>query len=182
MNKSFTLIELIVVIAIIAILAAIVAPNAYRAIEKSRIAKTQEDLRTLKTAIANLYADTGRAANGCPAFVAANPEVYLNGAQAGILTRPTVGVVEAPCEWTQGAVNAWDGPYVDSANVTDFWNTSYRYDPDYAFCPAAACAANSIVRTECATTTIGAPPMLLSIGADKTEYTCDDIVVLMALN
>jgi prepilin-type N-terminal cleavage/methylation domain-containing protein len=40
-TRAFTLIELIVVIAIIAILAAIVAPNAFRAIEKAKVAKIE---------------------------------------------------------------------------------------------------------------------------------------------
>ena len=38
-SKGFTLIELIVVIAIIAILGAIIAPNAFRAIEKAKMAR-----------------------------------------------------------------------------------------------------------------------------------------------
>ncbi|NCC82098.1 MAG: prepilin-type N-terminal cleavage/methylation domain-containing protein [Clostridia bacterium] len=36
-KKGFTLVELLVVIAIIAILAAVVAPNAFKAIEKSKV-------------------------------------------------------------------------------------------------------------------------------------------------
>ena len=59
MKKSFTLIELIVVIAIIAILAAIIAPNAFKAIEKAKITEAIADVKTYKTAIFTLYADTG---------------------------------------------------------------------------------------------------------------------------
>ncbi|MBU2265567.1 MAG: prepilin-type N-terminal cleavage/methylation domain-containing protein, partial [Candidatus Omnitrophica bacterium] len=59
MQKSFTLIELIVVIAIIAILAAIIAPNAFKAIEKAKVTKAIADLKTYKTATHSLYADTG---------------------------------------------------------------------------------------------------------------------------
>ena len=69
--RGFTLIELIVVIAIIAILAAIIAPNAFRAIEKSKIAKTQEDLKAIKTGVMALYSDTGKFPNGCPPFSSA---------------------------------------------------------------------------------------------------------------
>lgn len=181
-NKVFTLVELIVVIAIIAILAAIIAPNAFKAIEKSRIAKTQQDLKSLKTAITALYGDTGRFPNGCPAFSSADPEVFLDNSRSGLITRPPVGVTGGGCEWTQSAVDGWDGSYVDSAGVRDFWKTTYYFDPDYAFCPAAACAANSIVRRECSSTTLGSPPFLLSLGPDKAEYTCDDITMLMALN
>ena len=46
MRKWFTLIELIVVISIIAVLSAIIAPNAFRAIEKSKITKALSDIKT----------------------------------------------------------------------------------------------------------------------------------------
>ena len=58
-GHSFTLIELIVVIAIIAILAAIIAPNAFRAIEKAKVAEFVSDLQAIKTATLAFYADTG---------------------------------------------------------------------------------------------------------------------------
>ena len=57
--KGFTLIELIVVIAIIAILASIIAPNAFRAIEKSKIARVAQDSKVIKTAAYAMYGDTG---------------------------------------------------------------------------------------------------------------------------
>lgn len=59
MKKSFTLIELIVVIAIIAILAAIIAPNAFKTIEKAKVAKLIGDGKAYKTAVGSLYIDTG---------------------------------------------------------------------------------------------------------------------------
>lgn len=59
LTRGFTLIELIVVIAIIAILAAIVAPNAFRAVEKSKIARVVEDSKVIKTGAYAMYADTG---------------------------------------------------------------------------------------------------------------------------
>ena len=57
-RKSFTLIELLVVIAIIAILAAIIAPHAFRAIEKARIAAIISNYRSIKTAALAYNADT----------------------------------------------------------------------------------------------------------------------------
>lgn len=57
--KAFTLIELIVVIAIIAILAAVVAPNAFRAIEKSKITRGMSDSKALRVASDAYYADIG---------------------------------------------------------------------------------------------------------------------------
>ena len=58
-KKGFTLVELLVVIAIIAILAAVVAPNAFKAIEKSKITAIEADYRTLKTATLMYFSDTG---------------------------------------------------------------------------------------------------------------------------
>jgi general secretion pathway protein G len=58
-HRGFTLIELIVVIAIIAILAAVIAPNAFRAIEKSKIARIVQDSKVVKTAAYAMYGDTG---------------------------------------------------------------------------------------------------------------------------
>ncbi|WP_333870599.1 type II secretion system protein [Desulforamulus putei] len=37
-NRGFTLVELLVVIAIIGILAAVIAPNAFKAVEKGKVA------------------------------------------------------------------------------------------------------------------------------------------------
>ena len=46
-NKGFTLVELLVVIAIISVLGAVVAPNAFKAIERSQTATDQANVRTL---------------------------------------------------------------------------------------------------------------------------------------
>ncbi len=179
-RPGFTLIELIVVIAIIAILAAIIAPNAFKAIEKSRVAKTQADLKALKAAIAALYADTGKFPNGCPAFSSANPEINLNSTWAGLVSRPPLGIPAGggtACAWEQSDLAAWDGPYIDSNGAEDVWRNAYRYDPDYARCSHRNCPDDEdIFGASC-----WAPPVLLSRGPDGTDYTCDDIVVLMTL-
>ena len=88
-KKGFTLVELLVVIAIIAILAAVVAPNAFKAIEKSKITAIEADYRTLKTATLMYFSDVGTwPVNGADevGFVQDNE------------TTPIVG---------------WNGPYVD---------------------------------------------------------------------
>lgn len=59
-RQGFTLIELMVVIAIIAILAAVIAPNAFKAIEKAKVAKAVTDLKGFKSAAMQHYADTGK--------------------------------------------------------------------------------------------------------------------------
>ncbi len=87
-KKGFTLVELLVVIAIIAILAAVVAPNAFKAIEKSKITAIEADYRAVKTATLVYYSDTGE----WPAD---------DSGEVGFITDPG------------GAVTGWNGPYLD---------------------------------------------------------------------
>jgi len=105
MKKAFTLIELIVVIAIIAILAAIIAPNAFKAIEKAKIAKAVVDFKTIKRSVSAMYADTGMWPLQC-----GNKEVK-------------------EIDVTELAVNpgwpAWDGPYLDSVSRRNPWGGEY---------------------------------------------------------
>ena len=199
MKKSFTLIELIVVIAIIAILAAIIAPNAFKAIEKAKVAKTTADLKAIKTAIGAMYADTGKFPSGCVAFTVNDPEVFLDTAQADLVSEPPVGVFVAAgtggsCEWTQANVNAWDGPYLESGQVKDVWRVAYYYDPDYFFCtdgylgpdgPISSCGDVPVAQI-CLDMCGGAFncrfPVIQSLGPDKSSYSCDDIIVKMTLD
>ena len=56
-QRGFTLIELIVVVTIIGILAAIAVANVKNAQNRAREAALKDDLRTLRSAIDNFYAD-----------------------------------------------------------------------------------------------------------------------------
>ncbi|MFH1398037.1 MAG: prepilin-type N-terminal cleavage/methylation domain-containing protein [Candidatus Omnitrophota bacterium] len=102
-NKGFTLIELIVVIGIIAVLAAVIAPSAFKAIEKSKVAGTLGDHRAVKTAALTYYGDTGV----WPA----------DGAT-------TVGLV------TTSGVVGWDGPYLEKWPPRAKWNGLYSFQRD----------------------------------------------------
>jgi prepilin-type N-terminal cleavage/methylation domain-containing protein len=59
-DLAFTLIELLIVVAIIAILAAIAVPNFLEAQTRSKVARVQNDLRTLATAFESYAVDHNR--------------------------------------------------------------------------------------------------------------------------
>ena len=56
-NKGFTLVELIIVVAIIAILTAVAAPQYIKYVEKSRIAKDDNNIGSIRTAIETAIVD-----------------------------------------------------------------------------------------------------------------------------
>jgi general secretion pathway protein G len=101
-KQAFTLIELIVVIAIIAILAAIIAPNAFRAIEKAKLARVEADAKAIKSAAFAMYADTGMWPGSNWADEIGDP---LQGADRG---EGFVFIGDDP----DMSAN-WDGPYLE---------------------------------------------------------------------
>ena len=168
MNKGFTLIELLVVIAIIGLLASVISVATNSAREKARTTKARADLRQLRTAIEFLVDDTGKFPNGCPLTSTANPEVSLDNSQAGLLSQPSVGVVQSPCEWTASEVALWNGPYIESSSLIDPWGLSYMFDPDYwahANCPSEPNQSVTIA--------------IASLGIDRAWYTCDDYFLII---
>jgi general secretion pathway protein G len=57
---GFTLIELLVVLAIVALLLSIIVPRYFGSISRAEESVLKENLRTLREALDNHYADTGR--------------------------------------------------------------------------------------------------------------------------
>ncbi len=113
MRKSFTLIELIVVIAIIAILAAIIAPNAFKAIEKAKVARAISDFKTIKTGVMSLYADTGRWVGPDPCdFAVVSSALFQE-------NWPTAAGSPLP---------GWDGPYLESFTGMHPWGGTYYFE------------------------------------------------------
>jgi len=108
MNKSFTLIELIVVIAIIAILAAIIAPNAFKAIEKAKISRAIADLRAVKTALLTLYTDTGH----WPVEPYPDPAWQLSIS------------IDSDLYSNLHSWQGWDGPYLEKQYSSSPWGGS----------------------------------------------------------
>lgn len=164
-QKSFTLIELLVVIAIIGLLATIVMISVGSVREKAMIAKSQADVVNLYKAIQMLELDTSKGPNGCPLDQTTNPEISLDSKQAGLIERPDVGVTPnsgGKCEWTQDAINHWNGPYIAPHELYDHWGNKLWFDPDYWTLYYKGCLYDGVA--------IG------SNGPDKVSYTCDDIV------
>ncbi|HOE95113.1 MAG TPA: prepilin-type N-terminal cleavage/methylation domain-containing protein [Candidatus Sumerlaeota bacterium] len=65
---AFTLIELLIVVAIIAILAAIAVPNFLEAQTRSKVARAQADLRSVKTALESYVVDNNEYPRALPIY------------------------------------------------------------------------------------------------------------------
>jgi general secretion pathway protein G len=102
-RRGFTLVELLVVIAIIGVLAAVILPNAFRSVEKAKIARAYETAEAVKAAALQYYADTGR----WPALT----DNY---------STPNGFLVD---DGTPG----WNGPYLERWSFTP-WNGRLRWD------------------------------------------------------
>lgn len=105
-NKGFTLVELLVVIAIIAILAAVIAPNAFKAIEKSKVSAIVSDYRAVKIATLVYYSDTGNW-----------PQNKAN----------KTGFVTAATATGHTASAGWNGPYLDAWIDKSPLGTGYEF-------------------------------------------------------
>jgi prepilin-type N-terminal cleavage/methylation domain-containing protein len=120
-KKGFTLIELIVVIAIIAILAAVIAPNAFRAIEKSKIARLQADMKNVKTAAVAYYSDVGL----WPPDVCPEEDPGFIRWDAYFTSCPGCGGnASVPADYQKN----WDGPYLEKFPFPTPWGGSYDWE------------------------------------------------------
>jgi prepilin-type N-terminal cleavage/methylation domain-containing protein len=172
-QKGFSIIEVLVVIAIIAVLAGVVMVNLQRARVRGRVGKAEGDLGQLRTAIGLLQSDTGKLSNGCPPTESNDTTVEMQTPEAGIVEMPPVGLISGTCEWTDGDVSQWKGPYSDISK--DPWNRYYVFDSQY------------IITCEAGTPTAAA--VIMTLGEDGVatepyngscvEQTTDDMYVLL---
>lgn len=109
-ERGFTLIELLVVIAIIGILAAIVAPNAFKATEKGKVAAAEADYKAIKAAALAFYTDLGKW-----------PTDNDSGADPGFVTNPFSSDPDK---------SNWNGPYLERWPSKNPWGGKYYYQND----------------------------------------------------
>jgi general secretion pathway protein G len=121
-EEGFTLVELLVVIAIIGILAAVIAPNAFRAVEKSKISRTVSDLKAIKGAAMAYYADTG--------VFPPNDDSYPGGAQGH-------GYRGTDFLTNRNGTPGWDGPYLEKWPEATYWagthGGTYQWQGVYSY-------------------------------------------------
>ncbi|WP_406676378.1 prepilin-type N-terminal cleavage/methylation domain-containing protein [Neomoorella carbonis] len=110
-NRGFTLVELLVVIAIIGILAAIIAPNAFKAIEKGKVAAAEADYKAIKAAALNAYTDTG-----------IWPASKSDGTDPGFIKVDNYNGTP-PTNW----IDNWNGPYLERWPSKNPWGGIYIF-------------------------------------------------------
>ena len=136
-KKGFTLIELLIVVAIIAILAAIAIPNFLAAQVRSKVSRTQSEMRTLATGLEAYYVDN----SSYPTFP--NPELGQNAGyndgwpenwdRLDGLTTPIAYITSLPEDpfnvtgtdiWTDG----YTGPTLNGGTQTKIGPKTYNYN------------------------------------------------------
>src|SRR5438105_14445955 len=93
---GFTLLEMAVVLSIIGILAAILTPMVSTYIDQSRIARAQNDAKTIGEAIATFEKDVGR----YPMFTVGTGLLQDSSADVGRLESPGLAPTATDAFWT----------------------------------------------------------------------------------
>lgn len=175
-KKYFTLVELVVVIVIISVLAVILTLHALQAIEKAKVSRAVADMRSIKSAIGALYADTGQWPGAVGHILRPDLLSFWVRLSNEVTTWPTPGpqVYESGLMQNDSGAGAplpgWDGPYLEKISARYPWGgTLVLYvatsdgggipacgntTADYAFVLANYCY-NSLNLTQ----TCGIPPM-----------------------
>lgn len=115
--RGFTLVELLVVLAIIATLLALAAPRYFQHIERSKEAVLRENLATMRDAIDQYHADTGRWPESLAALV---DKRYLRAVPVDPITERSDTWIEVPPKEGSGVQDVRSG-----AEGTGLDGTSY---------------------------------------------------------
>jgi prepilin-type N-terminal cleavage/methylation domain-containing protein len=119
-KKAFTLVEIMVVIAIIGILGAVITPNAFKAIEKAKVARVTADTKSIKSGGLAFYSDIGLwPPDVCPqedpGFI--RWDAYQNRC-CGFTPAGADAVIQAN----------WNGPYLEKFPILTPWAGSYDWE------------------------------------------------------
>ncbi len=105
--KGFSLIELVIVVSVLSILAAIVAPQVTKLVEKSKISRLENELKSFKTAVTALYSDLG-----------VFPREVANNVDPKFMTKTGIPAAYA---------TKWEGPYMERWPTSHPWGGTYDY-------------------------------------------------------
>ncbi|MCX7927289.1 MAG: prepilin-type N-terminal cleavage/methylation domain-containing protein [Candidatus Omnitrophica bacterium] len=126
-SKAYTLVEIVVTISIILILAAVVLPQAFRAVEKSKVTKAVADIHSIKTAALAFYADVKLWPGSQWGTMPRDP---LSPAEygEGFVTPPRVRSGSSQEQQiAQARIARWNGPYLEKWSFTP-WGMPYMWD------------------------------------------------------
>ena len=141
-NRGFTLVELLVVIAIIGVLAAIITPNAFKAVEKAKVARALADAKALRAAALAYYADMGFFPQDVnrgfdPGFMypMSPAEYYSTPEGQQVLARAQAegwtggwGTDQLTPEQKQAIARNWKGPYLERWPDRTPWGGKYDWN------------------------------------------------------
>jgi prepilin-type N-terminal cleavage/methylation domain-containing protein len=120
-SRGYTLMEVAAVVAVTATLAAVVVPVAMDKVESSKKARALEDIKSLASAIATFYSDTGvwPAYSTSSAYQSRVPDVEVL-VTAG--DDPTIGTNTG---WSLTKTDEAHDQFVTNEPKYDFWNGPY---------------------------------------------------------
>ncbi|WP_427853468.1 type II secretion system protein GspG [Desulfotomaculum nigrificans] len=91
-----------------------IAPNAFKAVEKGKVAAAEADYKAIKAAALNFYTDLGKW-----------PDGKTDGTDPGFVTKPSIS-----SNISSNDLNNWNGPYLERWPSKNPWGGTYTYKND----------------------------------------------------
>ncbi len=120
-GKGFTLVELLLVLVLVALLAGLVMPVATKSVDQARESTLKEDLKVMRKAIDDYYANTGHYPEGIAQLA---EKRYIRKVPADPFTESATTWVEAPNQGPGGGIidvhSGADGKGADGTSYRDW--------------------------------------------------------------